>query len=468
MRSWPLRFRETSDRLLFTDDAGGWFRATEGFLERYAEDRLSPGDTAFLQSGGQIFGQVGDLAHTAFAWRWARRLTTASPLSYIILVPTLRCGLSCDYCQVSRAPLQAKGFDWSAETLSQVLAFLGRLETDEIKIEFQGGEPTLRLDLLSQVRDFCRTRFKVSQFVVCTNLQDVAPETWAFLEADDTFTSTSIDGDIDTHQRQRTANREQTRRFFDNIEAAVRRLGADHLSALPTIDPNAPPDLGSLISTYENLGLRSIYLRPINYHGFARRQPANADQYASWRGLYDAFIELLIERNARTGTLMEEFYFSLHLRRFLAAGQDNHVDVRNPNLLGTNYLLIDHDGTLYPTDEARMLARMGQADLSIGHVRLGIDAQRRDQLNQFSMNNFDPDCIHCAYQPYCGTDIVDDLSRYGRIDMPRHQTWFCQRQLQVFDKIVELIYRDDTATRASLAHWAGIANWPEGLARSHQ
>lgn len=41
---------------------------------------------------------------------------------------------------------------------------------DEIKIEFQGKEPLLRLDLLSRVRSFCRQRFSLAQLVVCTNL----------------------------------------------------------------------------------------------------------------------------------------------------------------------------------------------------------------------------------------------------------------------------------------------------------
>ena len=118
------------------------------------------------------------------------------------------------------------------------------------------------------------------------------------------------------------------------------------------------------------------------------------------------------------------------------SGHESHVNIRNPNLLGTNYCLIDFDGTIYPTDESRMLARIGLVDLSIGHVKDGIDKNTVGELNTSSMNNFDPDCIHCAYQPFCGTDVVDDISRYGRIDLPKSETWFCKRQMAIFDKIV--------------------------------
>lgn len=41
----------------------------------------------------------------------------AGKMNYLILVPTLRCNLACGYCQVSRAPENARGFDWSVETM---------------------------------------------------------------------------------------------------------------------------------------------------------------------------------------------------------------------------------------------------------------------------------------------------------------------------------------------------------------
>lgn len=468
MTVWSLRFREFGKDLLFADDAGGFFRSDEAFLERYALDRLTVDDLAFLRSGGHAFEREGDLAHTAFAWRWSSRLATAGTISYLMLVPTLRCVLDCSYCQVSRAPEKASGFDWTEETLRNVLGFLDQLETDEVKIEFQGGEPTLRLDLLERVRTFCRSRFTRSEFVVCTNLQRTSSALWEFLEADDTFTSTSIDGDLATHDRQRTKSPDLARQFFTNVEEAAKRLGPQKLSALPTIDPYFPPAFDDLIDAYERLGLTSIYMRPVNYQGFARRRPTREDEVDVWNRLHSDFIEHLIRRNAQTCRWMDEFYFTHTLRRVLSSGLEQHVNIRNPNLLGTNYVLIDYDGTIYPTDEARMLARIGRIDLSIGHASTGIDTAKRDELNTVSMNNFDPDCIHCVYQPYCGTDIVDDLSRYGRLDIPRHSTWFCRRQMAVFDKVMELIYRDDAATKASLARWAGVARWPSGLARTHR
>lgn len=465
---WPLKFRETVDgSLLFADDAGGFFKADRQFLTRYATGQLSATDRTFLRDGGHSYDAEFDLPWTSFAYRWARRQSKQRELNYVILVPTLRCNLVCGYCQVSRAPEKARGFDWSDGTLAAVLAFLDAIDGPEIKIEFQGGEPLLRLDLLEAVRDFCRSKFSRAQFVVCTNLQYLDDRAWAFLDSADTFVSTSLDGDRETHQRQRTQDKGRTDAFFSNLKMAVARYPEGKISALPTVDVTAPPNFEALLDNFEGYGIKSVYLRPVNHHGFARKIDQGKNSLARWNELHSEFIDLLIARNHRTGRFMEEYYFSQCLKRVFHFGTDNHVDIRNPSFFAADYIVVDHDGRFYPTDEARMLSRIGRIDLSIGDVVNGIDRSKVDILNTGAFNHFDPDCIHCPYQPFCGTDAIDDVSRYGHIDLPRHETWFCRRHLALFDKVFEVIYRQDRASRASVAAWLGIANWDGNMAAVH-
>lgn len=459
MSVWPLRFRKAGEGYLFSDDAGGFFRADGGFLDRYASDELTPRDKEFLQLGGHSFGEVGDLAYTSFAYRWSQRQAVRPELAYVIMVPTLRCNLSCGYCQVSRAAENAQGYDWSAGTTEAVLRYLDQLAASDIKIEFQGGEPLLRVDLLDQVRHFCRKRFPSSKFVVCTNLQKLGPREWSFLAANDTFVSTSLDGDDATHTRQRTLSASVTASFMSNLDEAIARLGPQKVSALPTVDIDNPPDFDDLIEAYSSRGMRSIYLRPINHQGFARRGRSVDTDIERWNALHRAFVEHLIDLNYRTGAQLEEYYFAQCLRRALRSGADEHVDLRNPNFFASDYVVIDHDGKFYPTDEARMLSRIGRIDLSIGDVFSGMQTEKIDTLNAASFNNFDPDCIHCAFQPYCGSDLVDDISRYGRTDRAKASTWFCRRHTSIFDHVFELMYRNDPATKHSVAQWSGVANW---------
>jgi His-Xaa-Ser system radical SAM maturase HxsB len=468
MTPWPLRFREIDGELFFSDEAGGYFLSTGEFLDRYARGKLSAGDEEFLYAHGHASLAGDELSFLSFARRWAARQAVPDQLQYVILVPTLRCNLACSYCQVSRAAENASGYDWTEDTTEAVIAFLERLETRHLKVEFQGGEPTLRLDLLERVRSFCRRRFKHSEFVVCTNLQIISEESIAFLSADDTFVSTSIDGAGEDHRRHRTLDHARTAEFFRNLDAVRSRVAPGHLAALPTIDLRFPPQIDALIDFYERLGLRSIFLRPVNYQGFARRDRSHEEPAERWTRYHLAFIDRLINRNFDTGRVMEEFHFVHCLRRVLAAGHDGHVDLRNPASFGSDYIVVDYDGRLHPTDEARMMDRVGQVDLSVGSVHEGIDQAKVDILNGSAINNFDPDCIHCAYQPYCGSDPIDSISRYGRVDIPKSRTWFCNRQLALFDRAVRLIYSEDERDLFSLRHWLGLEQWPQLLAPVHQ
>ena len=63
-----------------------------------------------VRSGVTPDHALGALANS---YVFERRRYVPNVLDYIILVPTLRCNLACSYCQVSRASIAAKGYDWS-------------------------------------------------------------------------------------------------------------------------------------------------------------------------------------------------------------------------------------------------------------------------------------------------------------------------------------------------------------------
>ena len=86
-----------------------------------------------------------------------------------------------------------------------------------------------------------------------------------------------------------------------------------------------------------------------------------------------------------------------------------------------------------------MLSRIKIIDFSIGNLKDGLDSKKITDLNWNSIGETNPDCINCAYQPYCGVDMVDDISRYNRIDIPKHLTAFCQSQMSKFNFIFEKI-----------------------------
>lgn len=460
----PIRLRAAERGTLLVNDSGHFILGSDAFIGRFANDSLTDEERELLEKQGHFVDIDDPFSLTSHGYNVAERLDKAGSLDYLILVPTLRCNLSCSYCQVSRAGQNQRGFDWDEDILGHVFSILDALPDHRIKIEFQGGEPTLRPDLIQAVIERCE-RFSYRQFVICTNLQELTPQILDILDREDVYVSTSLDGTAKTHARNRTGD--GTAKFLENLDYVQQRYGPDKISALPTIDSSNLPDIDELIDAYSERGLSSIFLRPINYQGFARKRHRDSrEQDEAWRDFYRRFVLRIIGRNwSDRNQILEETYFSICLRRIFQPGADRHVDLRNPNPMGVDYVVIDYDGTVFPTDEARMLARSGVIDLSIGDVHAGWNSEKRKLLNAHSTNQFDPTCQQCAYQPFCGRDIIDDLARYGRINVDRTDTEFCRRHLHIFDFIFELIYSDDDAVRYSLARWLRLPQTPAILGR---
>ena len=436
-----VRRRRLQCGVLASDDAGRFVLEPHGVANQDSLSTLEHAD------------RLGALAGR---YLQARRRSVSSELDYLILVPTLRCNLACSYCQVSRAALGARQYDWSDQTLGHVLDLVSDLKSPAVKIEFQGGEPTLRQDLIAKVIAAVPPGID-RQFVICTNLQTIDDAILAIFDRDDVLISTSLDGPLELHARQRS-DEESTQRFAKNFHSLLDRYGPEKISALPTVDPFHPPRPADLVDAFAAFGMRSIYLRPINFQGFARKNHSAAREIGeAWSDYHRFFIRYLVDRNWQDrGRVFEETYFSHILRRIFRPGTNRHVDLRNPNPMGQDYIVIDYDGTAYPTDEARMLTRAGIIDLSIGDVARGWQTEKRAALNAASTNDGDPACEACAYKPFCGRDIVDDISRYGTTSLPRHETEFCRRHLALFDFAFELIHSDCDKVRYSLGRWLDL------------
>lgn len=460
----PLRFAEIADasgRLLFTTDAGRAFIGSEDFLARYVHGRMSGEELQFLQRFSPSGADLADLKGINHLFRLARRQSVRNSPDYFILVPTLRCNLSCAYCQVSRAALNATEFDWTPQVLDAAVGLINETPPTQVKLEFQGGEPTLRIDLVEEVIRRVEKSGKTVEAVLCTNLMELPSALFTLLDRGNVHISTSIDGDADRQARQRAGSAEGADRFFDNLALMLNRYGPEKISALPTIDPDDPPSYDELYSAFVGRGLNSIFLRPVNFHGFARkRHSSSRDAGPAWSEYHRGFIRYLIARGAENSYAAHEFYFTQLLQRIFRAGANGHVDLRNPSVFGIDYLVIDYDGRIFPTDEARMLDRIGEIDLSLGDVFSGVDQAKSRLLNASAFNDDDPDCIHCAYQPFCGSDPIDAISRYGRIDMPRGETAFCRRQLDLFNFAFSMLASPTESEKAAIARWLDMPSPP--------
>ena len=110
----PFRFRELSGKMLVTNEVGDYGTFDSDVVDRFFSDQLTDAEL-------NKFRELSILVEPEAEWKLAslmRRIQSSAKndrqrLSYLIIIPTLRCNLSCGYCQVSRAPIDAVGFDWT-------------------------------------------------------------------------------------------------------------------------------------------------------------------------------------------------------------------------------------------------------------------------------------------------------------------------------------------------------------------
>ena len=179
-------------------------------LIAFTERRLTPTSTAYreLKSKHFLFDDDSKVALDLLAIKYRSRL---EPLAWFtglhIFVVTLRCDHSCHYCQVSRQTEDSASYDMTVAHADRALEVVFRSPSPNIKIEFQGGEPLLRFDLIRHVVEQAERMNEAAgrdvQFVIASNLTHLSNDILSFCHAHRILLSTSLDGPADLHDAQR-------------------------------------------------------------------------------------------------------------------------------------------------------------------------------------------------------------------------------------------------------------------------
>jgi His-Xaa-Ser system radical SAM maturase HxsB len=381
-----------------------------------------------------------------------------------IFVVTLRCEHSCPYCQVSRQSADRSLFDMSESTAREALAMVFRSPSPNVKIEFQGGEPLLNLPVIRYVIEEAHrmndAHGKNLAFVVATNLALLDDEAISLARENDLYFSTSLDGPADLHNGNRPRpGGDSHKRAVEGIRRIREELGADRVSALMTTTLESLSRAREIVDCYVDEGLNDIFLRPISPYGFAvRGRSYDAYETARWLDFYTEGLDYIIELN-RGGTHISERFASIILRKMLTNDDPGYVDLTSPAGIGLGCLVYNYDGAVYASDEARMLAEMGDTTFRLG--QLGRDSYEAMMLSDALLDPLEasfalsvPMCCDCAFEPYCGADPVFHHATAGDAVGRKPTSAFCQRNLGVFERLVQR-YDRDRATREIFRRWAG-------------
>ncbi|HEX2950192.1 MAG TPA: His-Xaa-Ser system radical SAM maturase HxsB [Armatimonadota bacterium] len=386
-----------------------------------------------------------------------------------MIVLTCCCNCRCTYCQASSLPEHATNINMSRETARRVVDMVFQSPSNNIKIEFQGGEPTLNWDVLTYIVQYAETvnarEKRVLEFVICTNLTRITEEMLHFLQAHHIHISSSLDGPKNLHDRHRILRDGSSSydAFIKNLGLVRRIIGMNACAPLLTITRDNLHHLKDVVDEYRRLEFHGIFLRPVNPYGYATDAWKNLcysmDEFVHE---YKSILQYIIQLNI-DGTPFVEYYTTLLLTRILTPFSTGFMDLQSPAGAGISGVIYDYDGSVYPTDEGRMLARMNNKRFLLGNVQTNsyeeifLGESLRDLISHSCVETM-PGCAACAYQLYCGADPVRNYVECGDITGHRPTSNFCKRNRAIFDHLFSLLRQDDPMTMD--VFWSWITNRP--------
>jgi His-Xaa-Ser system radical SAM maturase HxsB len=473
-RLLPFRFmRWGHGEVLVVNDVGEPAFLDRETFQRFVGKRLGRSDPEYRQLKRKHFLLDSDssvpLELLATKYRTKKSFLDGFTGLHMFVV-TLRCDHTCRYCQVSRVSLDRERFDMSEATAARAIDLMFQVPSPRLKVEFQGGEPLLAFHRLRFIVEEIERR-NVSegrdvQFVVATNLAPLEDSMLGFLRDHRILISTSLDGPASIHNANRPRpGRDSYELAVRNIDQARAALGHDQVSAIMTTTLRSLESPREIVDEYVKLGFDSIFLRPISPYGFAVRT-GEAWRYESdqFLAFYKTALAHIVELNRRGHDLVE-VYAQILLTRILTPFATGYVDLQSPAGAGLAAVAYNYDGDVYASDEARMLAEMGDTSFRLGNVHR--DGYRRifggpalQALAESSVLETMPGCADCAFLPYCGADPIFHHTTQGDVVGHRPTSAFCARNMEILRHLFEGLRGNDPFIRELFMSWATRVRLP--------
>lgn len=459
----PFTFKKVaSGRILVVNQGGEYlFLNRDEFDSLLNADRKPLPDNLFktFKSRQLIYTKDKELALNLLAAKLRTRKSFMRDFTSLhMMVLTTRCNCVCDYCHASSSDTQTQNSDMTWPVAKAVVDVIFQSPTPDIKIEFQGGEPLLNWDVLQKVVLYAEERHTDNSerclgFVVCTNLMNMDSEKLQFCKEHHIEISTSLDGPRTLHDLHRKARNgcSSYDLFIQKLEETRSVLGPDSCNALLTITKDHLLRLRETIDEYRKRGFNNVFLRAINPYGYAvENKELVGYPIEEFITAYKDALEYIISLN-KMGEVFVESYAALLLQRILTPYPTGFVDLQSPSGAGISGVIYDYNGDVYPADEGRMLARMGDRRFLMGNVLHDsydtlFNGKLIRELVRESCVEVMPTCATCAYQIYCGADPIRYYVECGDIAGRRPESGFCKKNMAIFDYLFELLENADDET----------------------
>jgi uncharacterized protein len=440
----PFRFeRLDNQRRFLTNLAGQYLVINEGDLKAFVKHELEEKSDVYVNLRAKHFliDEKSEIAKELLAIKLRTKYSNLSEFTVLhMFVVTLRCEHSCPYCQVSRQSDDKLKFDMTEEIADKAIDFALRSPAKAIKIEFQGGEPLLNFPIIKYVVNI--------SFVIATNLALIDESVLKFCKENFIQISTSLDGPEDLHNNNRPRpGKNSYQKVISGIRMVKEYLGDDSVSALMTTTRASLNRVKEIIDEYIAQDMQGIFLRPLSPYGFALKTKSfKAYGVEEWNKFYEEGLDYIIELNKK-GIVFKEYYSATILAKMFTSQDPGYVDLMSPAGIGISSIIYNYDGLVYPSDESRMLAEMGDQSFMLGNVLSNSyeDIFLNEALLAPIEESFSysvPMCNDCAFEDYCGADPVFHHGVHKDFVARKPESQFCNRNMHIFKYLINRMESD--------------------------
>ncbi|MEF3280836.1 MAG: His-Xaa-Ser system radical SAM maturase HxsB [Elusimicrobiota bacterium] len=336
----------------------------------------------------------------------------SSPSLHIMVI-TLRCNHLCKYCRTQNFGASS---EMSEETARKTIDFILNTPSQNIAIEFQGGEPLLNWKTFKMSIDYIKSKKsdKDIKLSIVTNLSLMDDDKLKFLLLNNVSICTSLDGPEKIHNANRPYNGgssyQKTIYWLKKIKKLVDSRSKGEKDSLPqalmTTTKFSLSNPQAIIEEYLNLGIGGIFIRPLSPIGYAKYKWSEIGYNAKdFLDFYEKSLDYIIKINYSEKFI--ERNAAIKLKKIIFNEDPNYLDLRSPCGGAIGQIAYNYDGDIYTCDEGRMLGAYGDFSFRIGNV---FNSSYYEIINSgparvcamASCLENQPKCFRCAFKPYCG------------------------------------------------------------------
>jgi len=415
-----FRYRRVGESVVLTNQEGGFLLVTLAEFRSFAEGSVAAGTPLWDRlRDGNFLRSDHDAASAADCLGARMRFLQWGPSLHSVAV------------------VGPGGALLPEETADAVLDLVFSSTSPSLTIEFLGGEPLANFPVVRHLVDRARERNaqvgKTLDFSLVSDLSRLDDATLEWILSNGVRVRATAPAGLPS----------------DATAAWLRRLTAG-VEVLLNVTRESLPAARECAEAYAELGCSSLLLLP-----------GPSVSTAEFLAFHRAVLDLLLERSL-AGSLVFERRAAAFLAKILLGEDPGFPEVRNPAGGGTGSLAYDVDGTICTGAEGLALRASGDDTFVLGNV---VTSSYREVVGHETVRavvlagNLDarPDCVNCAYNPYCGVSPVQSHRTQGSIFGRMRDNELCAVYKGIQDDLFLRLGFEEPGIGEVLRLWAAAA-----------